>query len=298
MDYLAKNFIGDAFSDDIKEKVISYIKNEFGKIDLFVYSLAAPRRKDSKSGKTYISTIKTTGEIFEGPTIDIEKDELVMTKVNPATDDEIESTKKVMGGEDWEEWCRLLLENNCLENGAMTIAYSYIGSPRTYKIYREGTIGAAKKHLENSALNINKELKKSINGRAFISVNKALVTKASAYIPTFSLYAAVLYKVMKENGVHENCIMQIQRMFADKIYSANELELDDSGRLRMDDLELMDDIQKQVDSLWKQITPENFTTLSDYEGYKKEFMQSNGFEIDGVNYEEDINIEWLKGLKF
>lgn len=295
---IAKNFIGDAFSDDIKEKVISYIKNEFGKIDLFVYSLAAPRRKDSKSGKTYTSTIKTTGGIFEGPTIDIEKDELVMTKVNPAADDEIESTKKVMGGEDWEEWCRLLLENNCLENGAMTIAYSYIGSPRTYKIYREGTIGAAKKHLENSALNINKELKKSINGRAFISVNKALVTKASAYIPTFSLYAAVLYKVMKENGVHENCIMQIQRMFADKIYSANELELDDSGRLRMDDLELRDDIQKQVDSLWKQITPENFTTLSDYEGYKKEFMQSNGFEIDGVNYEEDINIEWLKGLKF
>lgn len=292
-----KNFIGDAFSDEVKEEVISYIKNKFGKIDLFVYSLASPRRKDIKIGRIYNSTIKTTDEEFYGPTIDIEKDELVMTKINSATQDDIESTKKVMGGEDWEEWCRLLLENDCLQEKAITIAYSYIGSPRTYKIYRGGTIGAAKIHLENTALKINKDWMKKINGKAFISVNKALVTKASAYIPTFSLYAAVLYKVMKEQGVHENCIMQTQRMFTEKIYSGTSLEFDDSGRLRMDDLELRDDIQKQVNELWNLITPENFKILSDYEGYKREFMKLNGFEVEEVNYDKDIDIETLKTLK-
>lgn len=292
-----KNFIGDAFSDEVKEEVISYIKNKFGKIDLFVYSLASPRRKDIKIGRIYNSIIKTTDEEFYGPTIDIEKDELVMTKINSATQDDIESTKKVMGGEDWEEWCRLLLENDCLQEKAITIAYSYIGSPRTYKIYRGGTIGAAKIHLENTALKINKDWMKKINGKAFISVNKALVTKASAYIPTFSLYAAVLYKVMKEQGVHENCIMQTQRMFTEKIYSGTSLEFDDSGRLRMDDLELRDDIQKQVNELWNLITPENFKILSDYEGYKREFMKLNGFEVEEVNYDKDIDIETLKTLK-
>ncbi|MDR5586110.1 enoyl-ACP reductase FabV [Clostridium aquiflavi] len=294
---IATNFIGDAFSDEIKEIVINYIKKEFGKIDLFVYSVASPRRKDPKTGKTYNSTIKATDETFYGPTIDIEKDELVMTKINSATQEEIEATQKVMGGEDWNEWCRLLLENDCIEKKAMTIAYSYIGSQRTYKIYRGGTIGTAKCHLENTALKINEEWKKNIDGKAFISVNKALVTKASAYIPTFSLYAAVLYKVMKENGVHENCIMQIQRMFSEKIYSGTTLKFDDSGRLRMDDLELREDIQNQVDDLWRKITPENFKILSDYEGYKREFMKLNGFEIDGVNYEENIDIETLKTLE-
>lgn len=294
---IAKNFIGDAFSDEIKEEVVSYIKKEFGKIDLFVYSLASPRRKDSKTGKTYNSTIKTTDETFCGPTIDIEKNELVMTKINSATQEEIEATQKVMGGEDWEEWCRLLLKNDCLEDKAMTIAYSYIGSPRTYKIYRGGTIGAAKCHLENTALKINKEWQNSISGKAFISVNKALVTKASAYIPTFSLYAAVLYKVMKEKGIHENCIMQIQRMFSEKIYYGNKLKLDESGKLRMDDWELRDDIQNEVNTIWSKITPENFKELSDYEGYKREFMNLNGFEIEGVDYNEDTDIETLKNLE-
>ena len=293
----AKNFIGDGFSDEIKDEVINYIKKEFGKIDLLVYSLAAPRRKDPETGKIYNSTLKTTGEEFEGPTIDLEKDELVMTKVKSATEDEIESTKKVMGGEDWEKWCNMLLENDCLADNAVTISYSYIGSPRTYKIYREGTIGAAKCHLENTALKINKEWNEKINGKAFVSVNKALVTKASAYIPAFSLYAAILYKVMKEKGIHENCIMQTQRMFSEKIYSEKSIEFDDKGRLRMDDFELREDVQNKVNLLWDKITPENFDMLSDYEGYKKEFMQMNGFEIDGVDYEEDIDIEQLKRLE-
>lgn len=179
----------------------------------------------------------------------------------------------------------------------MTIAYSYIGSPRTYRIYRGGTIGTAKRHLESTALKINKEWQNSINGKAFISVNKALVTKASAYIPTFLLYAAVLYKVMKEKGVHENCIMQIQRMFSEKIYCGNKLKLDESGKLRMDDWELKEDIQNEVNDLWNKITPDNFKELSDYQGYKKAFMNLNGFEIEGVDYKEDIDIETLKSLE-
>lgn len=294
---IAKNFIGDGFSDEVKEEVINYIRKEFGKIDLLVYSLAAPRRKDPETGEIYNSTLKTTSETFIGPTIDIGKDELVMTKINSATEEEIEATKKVMGGEDWNKWCQLLLENDCLADNAITIAYSYIGSPRTYKIYREGTIGAAKRHLEDTALQIDGEWKKKINGKAFVSVNKALVTKASAYIPTFSLYAAILYKVMKEKDLHENCIMQTQRMFNEKIYSGKSIDFDDMGRLRLDDWELREDVQNKVNDLWEKVTPQNFKTLSDYEGYKKEFMQSNGFEIDGVNYDEDINIEVLKSLE-
>lgn len=294
---IAKNFIGDAFDDEVKESVISYIKKEFGKIDLLIYSLAAPRRKDSKTGKVYNSTLKTTGEEFLGPTIDIEKDQLVMTKVNSATEEEVEGTKKVMGGEDWQQWCQMLLENQCLADNAITIAYSYIGSPRTYKIYREGTIGGAKAHLENTALQIDQQWKTKINGKAFVSVNKALVTKASAYIPTFSLYAAVLYKVMKEKELHENCIMQTQRMFVDKIYSNAPMEFDDFERLRMDDWELREDVQNEVNKLWEKITPQNFKELSDYHGYKKEFMQLSGFDIDGVNYDEDIDIEVLRNLE-
>jgi enoyl-[acyl-carrier protein] reductase/trans-2-enoyl-CoA reductase (NAD+) len=294
---IAKNFIGDGFSNEIKEEVINYIKKEFGKIDLLIYSLAAPRRKDPETGEIYNSTLKTTGEAFSGPTIDIEKDQLVMTKINPATEEEIEATKKVMGGEDWNKWCELLMSHDCLSDNAITIAYSYIGTPKTYKIYREGTIGAAKCHLESTALEINEEWKRRINGRAFISVNKALVTKASAYIPTFSLYAAVLYKVMKEKNLHENCIMQMQRMFSEKIYSNAPIEFDELGRLRMDDFELREEVQNQVNELWEKITTDNFKMLSDYEGYKKEFMQSNGFDIDGVDYEEDIDIEVLKKLE-
>lgn len=292
----AKNFIDDAFSYEVKEKVIEYIKKEFGKIDLLVYSLAAPRRKDYKTGKIYNSTIKTTSGEFTGHTIDIVKDEMVMKKVSSATPEEIEGTRKVMGGEDLEEWCYELLKSNCFSNKAIAMTYSYIGSPKTYKIYREGTIGVAKKDLEETVLRINKKLSEEIGGRAFVSVNKALVTKASAYIPTFPVYAAILYKVMKEKNIHENCIMQMQRMFSEKIYSVSKIEFDEAGRLRMDDLELREDVQREVDELWKKVTPENFKVLSDYAGYKKEFMQLNGFDVDTVNYDAEVNTEILKKL--
>lgn len=221
-----------------------------------------------------------------------------LKKVNSASPDEIEETRKVMGGEDWNEWCEMLLKEKCLSEGAMTISYSYIGSPRTYKIYREGTIGVAKKDLEKAAHKINEKFQKEINGKAFISVNKALVTKASAYIPTFPLYAAVLYRVMKEKGIHENCIMQMQRLFSEKIYSNGKIEFDAAGRLRMDDFELREDVQKEVDDIWNKITPDNFKDLSDYDGYRKEFMQLSGFEVEGVNYNTDIDVEVLKKLEY
>ncbi|MBC2583639.1 trans-2-enoyl-CoA reductase family protein, partial [Clostridium acetobutylicum] len=169
--------------------------------------------------------------------------------------------------------------------------------PRTYKIYREGTIGIAKKDLEDKAKLINEKLNRVIGGRAFVSVNKALVTKASAYIPTFPLYAAILYKVMKEKNIHENCIMQIERMFSEKIYSNEKIQFDDKGRLRMDDLELRKDVQDEVDRIWSNITPENFKELSDYKGYKKEFMNLNGFDLDGVDYSKDLDIELLRKLE-
>lgn len=293
---IAKNFIEDAFSYETKEKVIDYIKTEFGKIDLLIYSIAAPRRKDYKTGEVYNSTIKTTSGEFEGPTIDVSRDEIVMKKVGSASKEEIEETKKVMGGEDWLLWCDMLLKQGCLNKGAITIAYSYIGSERTYKIYREGTIGEAKAHLEKTAKVINSNWQSSINGKAFVSVNKALVTKASAYIPTFPLYAAILYKVMKEKGIHENCIMQMQRMFSEKIYNGEEISFDKEGRLRLDDLELREDVQKEVNEIWSKVTAENFMNLSDYKGYKKEFMQINGFEVEGINYDEEIDFEALKEL--
>lgn len=295
---IAKNFIDDAFSDEVKEKVIKYIKEEFGKIDLLVYSVAAPRRKDYKTGKVYNSKIKTISGEFEGPTIDIEKGEIVLKKVNNASEEEIYDTVKVMGGEDWSQWCEELIKEKCFSEGAMTIAYSYIGSPRTYKIYREGTIGEAKKDLEKTAHEINKIFEKEVKGKAFVSVNKALVTKASAYIPTFPLYAAVLYKVMKKKGVHENCIMQMQRLFSEKIHLNGKIEFDAAGRLRMDDFELREDVQKEVDEIWNKITPDNFKKLSDYDGYRKEFMQINGFEVEGVNYDMDVDMEVLKNLKW
>lgn len=295
---IAKNFIEDAFSDEVKEKVIKYIKEEFGKIDLLVYSVAAPRRKDYKTGKVYNSKIKTISGEFEGPTIDIEKGEIALKKVNNASEEEIYDTVKVMGGEDWSQWCEELLKEKCFSEGAMTIAYSYIGSPRTYKIYREGTIGEAKKDLEKTAHEINKMFEKEVKGKAFVSVNKALVTKASAYIPTFPLYAAVLYKVMKKKGVHENCIMQMQRLFSEKIHSNGKIEFDAAGRLRMDDFELREDVQKEVDEIWNKITPDNFKELSDYDGYRKEFMQLNGFEVERVNYDMDVDMEVLKNLKW
>jgi len=295
---IAKNIVGDAFSDEIREETIKYIKENFGKVDLVVYSLASGRRTDPKTGITYTSALKPIGEEYTGATIDIVKEKLLYKTIPPAKTDELDKTIKVMGGEDWRYWIDSLLENDCLSDGAKTITYSYLGTEVTYPIYKDGTIGQAKRDIEKTAFEIDELLKEKVNGQAFVSVNKALVTKASAALPTFPLYAAVLYKVMKAKGVHEDCIMQIQRMFTEKVYSGNELDLDEVGRLRMDDWELREDIKADVAKIWDVVNVDNFTEYSDYKGYKDAILEQNGFAIPDVDYEEDIDIEKLKKLTY
>ena len=285
-----KKFIsvnGDAFSNEVKSEVIDLIKENMGKVDLVIYSLAAPKRKDPVSGEVYSSCLKTVGAPFTSKTLDFHTGEIQDITINPATEEEIEGTRKVMGGEDWMLWIEALKEANVLENGVKTIAYSYIGPEVTYPIYREGTIGRAKNDLEKTAGEITKVLK-SLDGEGYISVNKALVTQASSAIPIVSLYISILYKVMKEKGTHEGCIEQIYRMFKE-LYEGN-LNLDSENRIRIDDLEMAEDVQKAIEEIWPQITSENVFELSDAEDFKKEFFKLFGFGLEGVDYSEDVDI--------
>lgn len=290
-----KNYMGDAFSNEMKEEVIKYIKEEFGQIDLVIYSLASGRRTDPTDGVTYISALRSTTGGVTGPTVNLDDDTIYTQTMENATEDEIKATVKVMGGEDWGMWIKALAEAGCLTEGAKTCAYSYIGPKLTSGIYKDGTIGSAKRHLENTATELNQYLKEKVNGEAYTAVNKALVTKASAYIPIFPLYACVLFKVMKAKGIHEGCIEQTHRLFADMIYG-NSPVFDEDGRMRPDNWEMREDVQAECEELWAKITPENFQELSDYEGFKKDFFQLGGFEVEGVDYTLDIDIDELAKL--
>ena len=289
----AKNFMGDAFSDEMKNEVIKYIKDEFGgKIDLLIYSLASGVRTDPKTGITYRSALKSTTNEIEGPTINLEKESIETGKMEVATAEELESTVKVMGGEDWKLWVNSLDEAGVLDNGFKTVAYSYLGPKVTYGIYKEGTIGAAKRDLEQTSNDLNDFLKNKYNGEAYVSLSKALMTRASAVIPVFPLYAALLYKIMKEKGIHEGTIEQKHRLLKDMIYGDHK-ELDSQRRLRPDNWEMREDVQSEVEKLWDKVTPENFKELTDYAGAREEFMNLNGFDFDNVNYEEDLDLEEL-----
>ena len=293
----AKNFIGDAFSNEMKADVIKYIKEEFGgKIDLLIYSLASGMRTDPKDGVTYRSALKSTKGEIVGPSINIEKDAMEETTMGVATPEEIQSTVKVMGGEDWKLWVDALDEAGVLTDGFKTVAYSYLGPKVTYGIYKDGTIGAAKRDLEHTSDVLNDFLKKKYNGEAYVSLSKALMTKASAVIPIFPLYAALLYRVMKEKGIHEGTIEQKHRLFKDMIYGGKP-EIDEERRLRPDNWEMREDVQAEVEALWDKVTPENFKEISDYEGARKEFMQLNGFDFDNVDYDADIDLEELAKLQ-
>lgn len=290
---IAKNFMGDAFSDEMKEAVIKYIKEEFGgKIDLLIYSLASGVRTDPKTGITYRSALKSTTNEIEGPTINLEKETIETGKMEVATKEELENTVKVMGGEDWKLWIESLDEAGVLDNGFKTVAYSYLGPKVTYGIYKEGTIGAAKRDLEKTSNDLNDFLKNKYNGEAYVSLSKALMTRASAVIPVFPLYAALLYKIMKEKGTHEGTIEQKHRLLKDMIYG-DKKELDSQRRLRPDNWEMREDVQKEVEDLWDKVTPENFKELTDYAGAREEFMNLNGFDFDNVNYDEDLDLEEL-----
>lgn len=286
--YYSRTINGDAFSKEIKQKTINLIKKDFGKVDLVIYSIASPRRKDPDTGKTCYSFLKPVGKAYKNKTVNFHTFEVSNIEIQPATDDEINQTVNVMGGQDWKLWIDELVEADVLSKGATTIAYSYIGPEITYPIYRQGTIGKAKEDLEEASLQLDNKLK-CINGKAFVSVNKALVTQSSSAIPVVPLYVSVLDKVMKQKGIDESCIEQIDRLFS-KI-NKDDFELDEANRIRLDDMEMREDVQEEVRDIWNKITTENIKALTNIESFRKDFFKLFGFEYKNINYEKDTHAE-------
>ncbi|MES2697824.1 MAG: enoyl-ACP reductase FabV [Verrucomicrobiota bacterium] len=283
----AKNINGDAFSDDIKKQALDLIRTDLGQVDLVVYSLASPRRTHPKTGAVHKSVLKPVGQSYTNKTVDTDKGIVSTISIEPANEQEIADTTTVMGGEDWEMWMNALSDANLLAPGAQSVAYSYIGPEVTWAIYKNGTIGLAKNDLERAARNIDSLLKLKGGGRAFISVNKALVTQASSAIPVVPLYIAILYKVMKAAGTHEGCIEQIYRLFATQMYNGHTPKFDEAGRVRVDDWEMRPEIQDAVRKIWPGITTENLAAETDIAGYRTEFLKLFGFGLPGLNYEAE-----------
>lgn len=285
----AKSINGDAFSDEVKARVIDLIKEDLGAIDLVVYSLAAPRRTHPKTGVVHTSTLKPIGGDTVQKGVNTDKEEIQEYHLEAANQEEIDNTVAVMGGEDWQMWIEALDEAGVLAEGAKTTAYTYIGEKITWDIYWHGTIGAAKKDLDKRVVNIRERLA-ARGGDARVSVLKAVVTQASAAIPAMPIYLAILFKVMKARGEHEGCIEQVNRLFRDSLYGS-KVGPDADGRLRADNLELNPEVQAEVAAIWETINTDNLKTASDFEGYRREFLQLFGFEVDGVDYDADVNPE-------
>lgn len=283
----AESINGDAFSDEIKAQVIEKIKAEMGKIDLVVYSLASPRRTDPKTGTTFNSTLKPIGNPVTNKSLDTSRGLVTEVSLEPASDEEIANTIKVMGGEDWELWIEALSEAGVLTEDCKTVAYTYIGKKITWPIYGHATIGKAKEDLDRAGQALNEKMS-ATGGEARVCVLKGLVTQASSAIPVMPLYISLLYKVMKEAGSHEGCIEQINRLFRDAIYAENP-QLDEQQRWRVDDWELAPEIQEKVEQLWEVVNSDNLLEISDYQGYQKEFLKLFGFGISGVDYDADIS---------
>ena len=284
----AKSINGDAFSNEVKEQTIDLIKADLGQIDLVIYSLASPVRQHPVSGVLHRSVLKPIGDTFTDKTVDFHTGIVSDVTITPCSDEDIANTVEVMGGEDWAMWMDALLNAGVLADGAMTVAYSYIGPKVTEPVYRKGTIGMAKDHLEATAFKITDDLAK-IGGKAFVSVNKALVTQASSAIPVIPLYISLLYKIMKAEGTHEGCIEQIQRLFSARLYTNGTIPVDEKGRIRIDDWEMNPEVQKEVAELWKGATTENLTAIGDLAGYKSDFLNLFGFGFDGVDYVAEAN---------
>ncbi|MCJ8014843.1 trans-2-enoyl-CoA reductase family protein [Paenibacillus sp. KQZ6P-2] len=279
---------GDAFAKETKEKTVQLIKEKIGKVDLVIYSVASARKTDAETGEAYNSVLKPIGKPYSNKTVNFHTGEVTEITLEPATEKEIQDTVAVMGGDDWEDWIKALREAEVLTDNVTTISFSYIGSEITQAVYREGSIGRAKDHLEATALKMNEQLK-STGGRAYVVVSKGLVTQSSSAIPVVPLYISSLYKIMKEKGIHEGCIEQTYRLFLDRLYTDGETPVDESGRIRIDDWELREDVQAEVVKLWDSVTTDNIYELTDLEGYRREFFQLFGFETDGVDYEADVN---------
>lgn len=282
----ARSFNGDAFSKEMKQQVIAAIKADLGQVDMVVYSLASPRRTDPDTGEVYKSVLKPTGETYTNKNLNTDKKEITSVTIEPATEDEIAQTVKVMGGEDWKLWIDALSAAGALAPGFKTVAYSYIGPELTWAIYTDGTIGRAKLHLEETAREMNAA---HGEGTAVVSVNKALVTQASSAIPVVPLYISILYKIMKAKGLHEGCIEQIHRLFAERYGAEGGPALDEKGRIRIDDWEMRPDVQAEVEEIWNKITTENIDELSDFAGYQQEFYRLFGFGLPGVDYTADTD---------
>ena len=284
----AKSINGDAFSDDIKQQTIELIKKDLGQVDLIVYSLASPRRTHPKTGVAHASVLKPIGQPFTDKTVDFHTGVVSDITIQPVeNEEEIANTVAVMGGEDWKFWIQEMKAAGVLADGVKTVAYSYIGPELTYPVYRNGTIGRAKDDLENTVPVIN-DLLKDLHGISYVSVNKALVTQSSSAIPVVPLYISLLYKVMKEKGIHEGTIEQMQRLFAERLYTDN-VPLDDKGRIRVDDWEMRPDVQEEVSKLWEKTTTENLESISDIQGYRDDFFNLFGFNFAEIDYDKDTN---------
>ncbi|PSW59234.1 enoyl-ACP reductase FabV [Photobacterium leiognathi] len=288
----SKSLNGDAFSNEAKQKTIDLIKEDLGQVDMVIYSLASPVRKLPETGEVVRSCLKPMGETYTATAVDTNKDVLIEASIEPATEQEVADTVTVMGGQDWELWIDALSDAGVLADGCKTVAYSYIGTEITWPIYWHGALGQAKMDLDRAAKELNEKLAKT-GGSANVAVLKSVVTQASAAIPVMPLYIAMVFKKMREEGVHEGCMQQILRMFNDRLFKADgtAAEVDDENRLRLDDWELREDIQQHCHDLWPNVTNENLFDVADYQQYKDEFLKLFGFGIESVDYDADVNPE-------
>jgi enoyl-[acyl-carrier protein] reductase/trans-2-enoyl-CoA reductase (NAD+) len=285
----ARSFNGDAFSDAMKAEVIEAIKKDLGQVDCIVYSLASPRRTHPKTGEVFKSVLKPIGSAsYTNKNLNTGNGVVNEVTIEPANDDEIAQTVAVMGGEDWEMWIDALLAAGVVAEGTQTVAYSYIGPEVTWPIYKNGTIGRAKEDLERVQRVLDTKLA-AIKGKAWVSVNKALVTQASSAIPVVPLYISLLYKVMKANGTHEDCMEQMDRLFRERLYNGNP-QPDEAGRIRVDDWEMAPAVQELVGKRWAEVNTENFAELGDFEGYQSSFLRLFGFGLEGVDYNADVDV--------
>ena len=284
----AKSINGDAFSDEVKAQTIQLIKQDLGQVDLVIYSLASPVRMHPKTAVLHRSVLKPIGQVYANKTVDFHSGNVTQVSIDPCSGDDIENTVAVMGGEDWAMWIEALKAKNLLAPGVQTIAYSYIGPALTEPVYRKGTIGRAKDHLESTAFSITDSLQ-DIQGKAYVSVNKALVTQASSAIPVIPLYISLLYKIMKAEGIHEGCIEQIQRLYQDRLFTGKPVPVDEQGRIRIDDWEMRADVQAKVAELWEQATTENLAEIGDLAGYREDFYNLFGFNFPEVDYTAEAN---------
>ncbi len=284
----AKSINGDAFSNEIKAQTIELIKADLGQIDLVIYSLASPVRLHPTTGVLHRSALKPIGGTFTNKTVDFHTGVVSQVSIEPAQQEDIDNTVVVMGGEDWTMWMEALKNAGVLSEGAMTVAYSYIGPEVTKAVYRNGTIGRAKDHLEATAAVITSQLSE-LGGKAYVSVNKALVTQASSAIPVIPLYISLLYKIMKREGIHEGCIEQMERLYSDRLYGKQGIPVDQENRIRIDDWEMREDVQAEVAKLWEEATTDSLPGIGDLAGYKSDFLNLFGFGFEGVDYLADVN---------